>query len=106
MNHPVLRRILLLDSVADERLREHHRRSSTAALVAGLLSALALLEYRLLVEHTVAWDLIVLIYAMGGTKIAFMFRPVRTTSFRASAWAWASRSKLARRWRCASPPTA
>ncbi len=72
MNHPVLRRILMLDHVTDERLREHHRRSSTAALVAGAITALALLEYRLLVEHVIASDLIALIYAMGGTKIAFM----------------------------------
>ncbi len=72
MNHSVLRRILMLDHVTDERQREHHRRSSTAAVVAGALTALALLEYRLLVEHTIAWDLIALIYVMGGTKIALM----------------------------------
>ena len=72
MNHPVLRRLLMLDHVVDERLREHHRRSSTAAVVAGALTALALLEYHLLVEHTIAWDLIALIYVMGGTKIALM----------------------------------
>ena len=72
MNHIVLRRILMLDHVADERLCEHHRRSSTAALVAGVLTAVALLEYRLLVEHTIAWDLIALIYVMGGTKFALM----------------------------------
>lgn len=72
MNHLVLRRILMLDHVTDERLREHHRRSSTAALVVGVLTALALLEYYLLLKHRIAWDLITLIYAMGGTKIALM----------------------------------
>ncbi len=72
MNHPVLRRLLMLDHVADERQREHHRRSSTAAVVAGVLTAFAVQEYRLLVEHAIAWDLIALIYVMGGTKIALM----------------------------------
>ena len=72
MNHPVLSRILMLDHVADERLREHHRRSTSAAAIVGVLIALALLDYRLLVEHMIAWDLIAVIYAMGGTKIALL----------------------------------
>lgn len=72
MNHSVLRRILMLDRVADERCREHSRRSSTAALVVGVLTIFALQDYRLLVEHVVAWDLIVLIYVMGAVKIALM----------------------------------
>ncbi|MGC9225326.1 MAG: hypothetical protein ACP5E2_15540 [Terracidiphilus sp.] len=72
MNHPVLRRILMLDHVSDERFCQHQRRSTSAAAVVGVLTALALLEYRLLVEHTIAWDLIAVIYAMGGTKIALM----------------------------------
>ena len=72
MIHPVLSRILMLDHVADERYREHHRRSTRAAAIAGTLTAFALLEYHLLVEHRVPWDLISVIYAMGAAKIALM----------------------------------
>jgi hypothetical protein len=72
MIHPVLSRILLLDHVADERFCEHQRRSTSAAAVAGVLALLFLLEYRLLVEHRVPWDLIAVIYAMGAVKIALM----------------------------------
>jgi hypothetical protein len=72
MIHPVLSRILMLDHVADERYREHQRRSTSAAAIAGTLTAFALLEYHLLVEHRVPWDLISVIYAMGAAKIALM----------------------------------
>ncbi len=72
MIHPLLNRILMLDHVADERFREHQRRSTSAAAIAGVATAFVLLEYRLLVEHRVAWDLIVVIYAMGAMKIALM----------------------------------
>jgi hypothetical protein len=73
MTHPILNRILLLDHVADERFREHQRRSTSAAAIAGTLAAFVLLEYHLLVEHRVPWDLIAVIYAMGAVKAAFMF---------------------------------
>ncbi|HVN94358.1 MAG TPA: hypothetical protein VMT38_11705 [Terracidiphilus sp.] len=72
MNHPILRRILMLDHVSDERSREHQRRSTSAAAIVGTLIVFVLLEYRLLVEHSVPWDLIAVIYAMGGTKIGLM----------------------------------
>ncbi|MGB0065043.1 MAG: hypothetical protein WBP85_11410 [Terracidiphilus sp.] len=72
MSHPILSRILMLDHVADERCREHQRRSTSSAAVAGALTLIGLLEYRLLVEHRIPWDLIVVIYAMGATKIALM----------------------------------
>jgi len=72
MTHPVLSRILMLDHVADERFREHQRRSTSAAAIVGVLTLFVLLEYRLLVEHSVPWDLIVVIYAMGAAKIALM----------------------------------
>jgi hypothetical protein len=72
MIHPALRRILMLDHVADERFREHQRRSTSAAAVVGALTLFVLLEYRLLVEHRVPWDLIAVIYAMGATKIALV----------------------------------
>jgi hypothetical protein len=72
MIHPVLSRILMLDHVADERYREHQRRSTSAAAIIGVLTLFVLLEYRLLVEHHVPWDLIAVIYAMGATKVALM----------------------------------
>jgi len=72
MIHPVLSRILMLDHVADERFRDHQRRSTSAAAVAGTLVAFALLEYRLLIEHRVPWDVIAVIYAMGAAKVALM----------------------------------
>jgi hypothetical protein len=37
-----------------------------------MFTAFALLEYHLLVEHRISWDLIILIYVMGVTKIALM----------------------------------
>jgi hypothetical protein len=73
MIHPVLSRILMLDHVADERFREHQRRSTSAAAIAGMLFTFVLVEYHLLIGHSVPWDLIAVIYAMGATKIALMF---------------------------------
>jgi len=72
MNHPVLSRILMLDNIADERFREHQRRSTSAAAIIGTLTAFVLLEYHLLLEHRVLWDLIYVIYAMGAIKVALM----------------------------------
>jgi len=72
MTHPILNRILMLDKVAGERVREHQRRSMSAAAIVGILIAFVMLEYHLLVEHRVPWDLIAVIYAMGLTKIALM----------------------------------
>jgi hypothetical protein len=72
MIHPILSRILMLDHVADERFREHQRRSTSAAAIVGVLTLFALLQYRVLVEHRVPWDLISVIYAMGATKIVLM----------------------------------
>jgi len=72
MIHPVLSRILMLDHVADERFREHQRRSTSAAAIVGVLTLFVLLQYRVLVEHRVPWDLIAVIYAMGAAKIVLM----------------------------------
>jgi hypothetical protein len=72
MTHPILSRILMLDQVTDERFREHQRRSTSAAAIVGTLIAFVMLEYHLLVEHCVQWDLIAVIYAMGLTKVALM----------------------------------
>jgi len=72
MTHPILSRILMLDHIADERFREHQRRSTGAAAIVATLIAFVMLEYHVLVEHRVPWDLIAVIYAMGATKIALM----------------------------------
>jgi hypothetical protein len=72
MIHPVLSRILMLDHIADERCREHNRRATSAAAIAGTLTVFALLEYHLLIEHRVPLDLIIVIYVMGAVKIALM----------------------------------
>jgi len=72
MIHPALSRILMLDHVADERFREHQRRSTSAAAIIGVATLFVLLEYHVLVEHRIPWDLIDVIYAMGATKIALM----------------------------------
>ena len=72
MTHPILNRILMLDQIADERDREHQRRSTSAAAIVGILIAFLMLEYHLLVEHRVPWDLIAVIYAIGLTKVALM----------------------------------
>ena len=72
MTHPILSRVLMLDHVADERYREHQRRSTSAAATVGVLAVFLLLEYRLLVEQRVPWDLIYVIYAMAGVKTLLM----------------------------------
>jgi len=72
MIHPILSRILMLDHIADERYREHQRRSTSAAAIFGTFTAFALLEYHLLVDYRIPWDLIVVIYAMGAAKLALM----------------------------------
>jgi hypothetical protein len=72
MIHPILSRILMLDHVADERFCEHQRRSTSAAAVAGTFFAFSLIEYHLLIEHSIPWDLIAVIYAMAATKIALL----------------------------------
>jgi len=72
MTHPFLNRILMLDRIADERDRDHQRRSTSAAAVVGTFTLFVLVEYHLLVEHRVFWDLIAALYAMGGAKVVFM----------------------------------
>ena len=72
MSHRVLSRILMLDHVADERFFRHQRRSTSAAAVVGIVTLFALLEYHVLVGHSVPWDLIWVMYAMGATKIGLM----------------------------------
>jgi hypothetical protein len=72
MNRNLLSRFLFLDHVADERQLDHSRRSNSIAVIAGMFAAFALLEYHLLVEHRISWDLIDLIYVIGITKAVLM----------------------------------
>ncbi|MGA3049906.1 MAG: hypothetical protein ABSD67_25100 [Terracidiphilus sp.] len=72
MIRKLIDRLLLLDHVADERFQEHGRRSTSAAAVVGMFTLFVLLQYRLLIEHRVSWDIIIVIYVMGATKIALM----------------------------------
>jgi hypothetical protein len=67
-----LNRLLLLDHKPDERVQEHGRRSTSTEAVVGALTLFLLLEYRLLVEHRISWDLIFVIYAMAATKLALL----------------------------------
>ena len=67
MTHPILNRIPMLDQVADERDRETTEVDERGGHV-GVLIAFAMLEYHLLVEHRVPWDLIAVIYGMGLIK--------------------------------------
>jgi hypothetical protein len=70
--HPLLNRLFMLDRVTDERFQDHARRSSAAAARISTAVAFGLLEYHLLVEHRIPWDLITLVYVIGITNIAFM----------------------------------
>ena len=72
MTRNLIYRLLLLDHVAYERFQEHGRRSTSVAAVVGVFTLFVMLQYRLLVEHRVSWDLVIVIYAMGATKIALM----------------------------------
>ncbi|MGA2649021.1 MAG: hypothetical protein ABSF28_00795 [Terracidiphilus sp.] len=72
MIRKLIYRLLLLDHVADERFQEHGRRSTSAAAIVGVFTLFVLLQYRLLVEHHISWDLVIVIYAMGATKIILM----------------------------------
>jgi hypothetical protein len=53
----------------DERFLEHRRRSSTFALMAGALLAGGLLEYRLIAQHRIDWELFIVLGGMALTKL-------------------------------------
>jgi peptidoglycan biosynthesis protein MviN/MurJ (putative lipid II flippase) len=72
MTRKLIYRLLLLHHVTDERFQEHGRRSTSAAAIVGVFTLFVMLQYRLLIEHRVSWDIIIVIYAMGATKIALM----------------------------------
>jgi len=53
--------------VLDERFLDHRRRSSTFAMMAGALLSGGFLEYHLLAQHRIDWDLAIV---LGGMVIA------------------------------------
>ena len=56
----------------DERFREHRRRSTTFAGMAGGFVAIALFEYRLFRFHVWSWDLLAVALAMVLVKVVLM----------------------------------
>ncbi len=72
MTHPILSRIPILRAFVDERFLEHRRRASSVGGFASMFVALALWEYRYLVEHIWSWDLLAIIATFGAVKM-FMF---------------------------------
>lgn len=70
--HPILSRIPFLGRHVDERYLEHRRRSTSAACMTGVLLAVVLLEYRLIAQDKMDWDLFAVLCLMAATKIALM----------------------------------
>lgn len=58
MTHPILSRIPFLGALIDERFLEHRRRSTSIAGFTACFAALALCEYRYILNHTWSWDLL------------------------------------------------
>ncbi|MFZ1087438.1 MAG: hypothetical protein WAN35_20935 [Terracidiphilus sp.] len=71
MKTPILGNLSILGKV-DERFLEHRRRSTSFAGTAGVLLALVLFEYRLLINHIRSWDLLAVILTMAAVKVALM----------------------------------
>lgn len=63
---------LTLPSAVDERFLDHRRRSSTFAMMAGALASAGLLEYHLIRQHRVDWELASILLAMLVTKLTAM----------------------------------
>jgi hypothetical protein len=62
----------ILGVAVDERFLDHRRRSSTFAMMAGALLSGGLLEYHLLRQHRIDWDLLSILLAMVVVKFAAM----------------------------------
>ena len=56
----------------DERFREHRRRSTSIAGMAGAVAAWALFEYRWFFRHVWSWDLFAVLAAMVVVKLGLM----------------------------------
>jgi hypothetical protein len=70
MTHPVLSRIPILRAFVDERFLDHRRRASSIAGFATLIVAGVLLEYRLLHDQVVSWDLLAVILTFAVLKLS------------------------------------
>jgi hypothetical protein len=60
----------ILGVAVDERFLDHRRRSSTFAMMAGALVSGGLLEYHLIVQHRIDWDLAAVLGGMVLVKLA------------------------------------
>jgi hypothetical protein len=57
------------NQIVDERFLDHRRRSSTFAMMAGALISGGLLEYHLLTQHRIDWELAAVLGGMVVTKL-------------------------------------
>jgi hypothetical protein len=60
----------ILGVAVDERFLDHRRRSSTFAMMAGALVSGGLLEYHLIAQHRIDWDLAAVLGGMVLVKLA------------------------------------
>jgi len=72
MTDPLLSKIPFLSKHVDERFLEHRRRSTSMMGIVGALLTGGLLEYRLLVDHVIQWDLFAILMAMAVVKVSMM----------------------------------
>lgn len=67
---PVAPRRRFLGFPFDERFLDHRRRSSTFAMMAGAVLSAGLLEYHLIAQHRIDWDLAAVLGGMILVKYA------------------------------------
>ncbi len=70
MTHPILSRIPILRAFVDERFLDHRQRASSIAGFATLIVSACLFEYRMIVDHTISWDLFAVILTFAVFKIS------------------------------------
>jgi len=71
MSHP-LSKIPVLGKFVDERFLEHRRRSTSMAGIAGALVAVVFFEYHLIHDHSIRWELFLVVLVMVVVKITLM----------------------------------
>jgi hypothetical protein len=72
MTHPILSRVPFFGKFADERFLEHRRRSTSLMGMVGVLIAIFLFEYRLLHNHFISRDLLLVVVSMVFVKMGMM----------------------------------
>ena len=65
-------KIPVLGRAVDERFLSYRLRSSSVAGIVGALVALVILEYRIVVDHRITWDLLAVLAAMVVVKLSMM----------------------------------